>query len=74
MKIKKNASVNSATTTENTPSAELNSMVFSDSIEYVKKAIDSLGAYARRSNDTFAKETIANLSVVLMDLKSHISE
>lgn len=40
---------------------------YQSSIDYIKLAIDSLGEVA--SDDPIAKEAIANLSVVLLDLK-----
>ena len=52
------------------PSAELNDMIYADAISYIQSAIESLGAVVRRSGDDRAKEAIANLSVVLLDLKS----
>lgn len=41
---------------------------YSEAIQYIQSAISSLSVDA--SNDELAKESIANLSVVLMDLKS----
>ena len=64
MKIQKKIAANDDT-------AELNSIVYEDACNFVKQAIDSLGAFARRTGDSFAKDCIANLSVVLLDMKSH---
>lgn len=51
-------------------SEELSKMVYDDAIQYIRKAIDSLGAAARKDPDNkAAKEAIANLGVVLLDLK-----
>ena len=70
MKIQKNQKVVSASS-EN---EELASMVFNDSITHVKRAIDALGAVVRlhpeSNNASIAKEAIANLSVILLDLKN----
>lgn len=64
MKIKKqNSNVNAAT---NTQSKDKN--VYSEAIDYIQSAISSLGL-AAKDGDTLAKESIANLSVVLFDLK-----
>ncbi len=41
---------------------------YSEAIEYIQCAISVLGKSAQKS-DVLARETIANLSVVLMDLK-----
>lgn len=40
---------------------------YQDTIDYIKAAIDSLGNIAQ--DDDLAKDAIANLSVVLLDLK-----
>lgn len=52
-------------------SEELDSLVWEDSIKYLQKCIDSLGAVARRDSRHAddAKDAIANLSVILLDLK-----
>lgn len=47
----------------------LNDMVLSDAKSYINQAINSLGAYARRTGDAKAKEAIANLGVILLDLQ-----
>ena len=54
-----------------TEAEELNSLVWEDSIKYLQKCIDSLGAVARRDKRRAddAKDAIANLSVILLDLK-----
>lgn len=41
---------------------------YTTAIEYIRCAIEDLGAVA--STDAIARESIANLSVVLFDLKS----
>ena len=40
---------------------------YAESIEYIKSAISALGAVAK--DDNIAKEAIANLSVILLDLQ-----
>lgn len=54
---------------------ELNASVYKDAMGYIDQAIKSLGAYARRVTDSeeakFAKEEIANLSVVRMEMLNH---
>lgn len=52
-----------------TPTEELNSMVYEDAIKSIKTAINQLGALARRTDDVKAKEAIANLGVVLLELQ-----
>lgn len=49
--------------------SELDAMVLKDAKSYINSAIKSLGAYARRTGDPKAKEAIANLGVVLLDLQ-----
>ena len=53
-------------------SAEIAQLVYADAIEAVQTAIDKLGVYAKRKDEhsEFAKEQIANLGVILMELKS----
>lgn len=41
---------------------------YSEAIDFIKSAIDALGDLAE-TGDALAKESIANLSVVLLDLK-----
>ncbi len=41
---------------------------YDEAIDYIKCAISALSVSAK-DNDTLARESIANLSVVLMDLK-----
>lgn len=61
MRIKKtNAAVNAATNSDTAKYAE--------ATNYIQSAIQALGA-AAQDGDTLAKESIANLSVVLLDLK-----
>ena len=43
---------------------------YAEAIDYIKSAIAALGESARTKGDAIAKEAIANLSVVLLDLKS----
>lgn len=57
MIIKKNDSTVEATTTTNYSAAQ----------RYIKAAIDALGKHAKE--DILAQESIANLSVVLLDLQ-----
>lgn len=64
MKISK---VSASSSTKDTET--LNTMVHEDAIKYIKKAIDVLGAHARRTQDAKSKEAIANLSVILLDLQ-----
>lgn len=68
MKISKN-SHNTVSSSTN-PDDELNAMVYEDAKKYINQAIKSLGAYARRTKDEKAKEAIANLSVILLDLNA----
>lgn len=42
---------------------------YDEAIDYIHSAINSLGACAK--DDEIAKESIANLSVVLLDLKDN---
>ena len=59
MIIKKNTSVKATTSTKNKPD-------YSEAQKHIKCAIDALGNQAKQ--DIVAKESIANLSVVLFDL------
>lgn len=43
---------------------------YSDCIEHIHQAIDCLAVCANETGDSKAKEAIANLSVVLLDLQS----
>lgn len=73
MKIKKNNSTIQSSTepiVDNNDTAELNKSIYTDAIGFVQSAIESLGALVRRTNDSKAKELIADLSVVLFDMKS----
>lgn len=47
---------------------EVNNVRYQDAITSIKSAIDSLGELAI-SGDTLARESIANLSVILFDLQ-----
>jgi len=49
--------------------AELNDMVLKDAKVHINSAIKCLGGYARRTGDPKAKEAIANLGVILLDLQ-----
>lgn len=40
---------------------------YDSAVDYIKKAIDSLASFGK--NDEEAKDAIANLSVILFDLK-----
>lgn len=74
MKIKKNNSTIQSSTepvVDNNDTAELNKSIYTDAIGFVQSAIESLGALARRTGDIKAKELIADLSVVLFDMKSN---
>lgn len=68
MKIKKKG-VTASSTIENVEVNEDKSMVskYKDAIDYINSAISSLSVLAK--DDKLAKESIANLSVVLLDLK-----
>lgn len=65
MKISRCTKVNTDTNIVEEPIANQNS--YADGIKYIKMAIDSLATVAR--DDQLAKESIANLSVVLFDLQ-----
>lgn len=64
MKISKNKKVCAAKETNTV--TEVKSK-YQATIDYIKAAIDSLGSIAQ--DDDLAKDAIANLSVVLLDLK-----
>lgn len=53
------------------PAVEISEMVYEDAINYIKSAIRSLGAAVKRTpdNSDVAKQAIANLSVILLDLQ-----
>lgn len=53
------------------PAVEIAEMVYEDAINYIKSAIRSLGAAAKRNPNSadVAKQAIANLSVILLDLQ-----
>lgn len=53
-----------------TEEQELNDMVLKDADGYIRSAISSLSGLYRRTGDAKYKEAIANLSVILLDLKS----
>lgn len=44
--------------------------VYGEACDAVKSAIDTLGKYVSASGDVFARDCIANLSVVLLDMKT----
>lgn len=46
------------------------SACYDDCISHIHQAIDCLAACANNADDTKAKEAIANLSVVLLDLQN----
>lgn len=60
--------------TASSSEVDTNSMVYDDAIVHIKEAIDSLALEsAKHKNDestTKAREAIANLSVILLDLKT----
>ncbi len=64
MKIKKNLNQSKTNTKINITANDS----YAEAAEYIRCAISALGASARKS-DVLAKESIANLSVILMDLK-----
>lgn len=65
MKISKTKKACSAT--QNTEGVTEVKNKYQDSIDYIKAAIDNLGTMAEE--DSTARDAIANLSVVLLDLK-----
>lgn len=69
MKIKKNP-VTAAAEIEGAEVNEDKSVInkYKDAIDYINSAISSLSVMAK--DDKLAKESIANLSVVLLDLKT----
>lgn len=67
MKIAKSNRTKLQTSQSNTCSSDVIKNKYQSSIDYIKLAIDSLGEIA--SDDPIAKDAIANLSVVLLDLK-----
>lgn len=64
MKIKKQSKYGGSKITSNTSVISQ----YEDAIEYIQSAIQSLGKPAK-DGDQIARESIANLSVVLFDLK-----
>jgi len=64
MKISK-SSINANKRASNNVKATTNNR--SEAVEYIQSAIHSLGTNAK--DDVVAKESIANLSVILFDLK-----
>lgn len=70
MKISRKGVVNSATNTSNIGAKPVVTDVekkYDEPVEHIKAAIDILGKSAK--TDILAKEAIANLSVVLLELK-----
>lgn len=65
MTIKKNPSAAKTKQVTKKVNAKCN---YDEAVEYIRCAISSLGKSAKES-DVIARESIANLSVVLMDLK-----
>ena len=55
--------------TTSSEETELNDMVLNDAKSHINSAIKCLGGYARRTGDAKAKEAIANLGVILLDLQ-----
>jgi hypothetical protein len=69
MKITKNTNVNKTNTSVNAAATDA---VYKDAMNYIHCAINSLGDIATKDkSNVFAREAIANLSVVLLDLKSN---
>lgn len=66
MKITKNKHTDIKAST----TSELNGLVLDDAIGYVQNAISSLSAIARKDNNSDVLDSINDLSVVLLDLKS----
>lgn len=70
MKISKQTKTMSATNTSNisvNPTTSVTDNKYADGVKYIKMAIDSLAACGK--DDKIAKDSIANLSVVLFDLQ-----
>lgn len=67
MKIKKNTIMNTQMKIQK-PSKVKASTDKGEAKKYIKCAIDALGASAK-SGDTVARDALANLSVILFDLK-----
>lgn len=70
MKVKKATKVTSCNTLAEGISVEVNSIQshpYEDAKNYIQSAISSLSSIA--ANDELAKDCIANLAVVLMDLQ-----
>lgn len=74
MRIKKNKPVEAstvaatqATVTSGTETTDIAAGKYDEAIGYINSAISSLSVHAKE--DVLAKESIANLSVVLLDLK-----
>ena len=71
MRIKKKVNATTSTVAEHSVESEDRSAVgspYQDAIDYINSAISSLSTIAK--SDQLAKESIANLSVVLLDLKA----
>lgn len=73
MKLTKKAKVTADTIVVDTqvadvtqPTVENSASQYGEAIDHIKAAIESLGVIA--ANDDLAKDSIANLSVVLLDL------
>lgn len=71
MKIdkKQKTVISSESIVTNDEDLQLNDMVKNDAEKYIRSAIKSLGGLLRRTGDPKYKEAIANLSVVLFDIK-----
>lgn len=67
MKLTK--STKSVKASKNVTMEDIRASVYASSEKSIKAAIDSLGSIAKKYNDAKAKEVIANLSVVLLDMK-----
>ena len=68
MKIKKTRPAETQVTATTQPAAEKKNYVSATS--HIETAIKILGSSADIANDNVAKDAIANLSVILFDLKS----
>lgn len=65
--VKKTTNVSSSTKDESVQNQDVCANKYSDALDCIKSAIDSLSKDAK--TDVVARESIANLSVVLFDLK-----
>lgn len=68
MKIKKNSKINSQMTIQKPSKVNASKDNNAEAKKYIRCAIDALGKQAQ-SGDTVARDALANLSVILFDLK-----